>query len=192
MIKTDAPRLGALGAGTEDTIFVSIAAYRDPELLRPSKIAWIRPDGYRVTALAAGLVGLVFALFATSAGGFPFASLLQTPVASANSPSPSLTLVGKHIKVTGGVVPIILKAGSTFKGTVKLVSPASPGATKSILYSKAVTVKLAAHAKKTVKLTLDSAGAKYLAANSHLAIMSLIATPKGGAPFPVDVVFLSS
>ena len=68
MIKTDAPRLGALGAGTEDTIFVSIAAYRDPELLRPSKIAWIRPDGYRVTALAAGLVGLVFALFATSAG----------------------------------------------------------------------------------------------------------------------------
>jgi hypothetical protein len=72
------------------------------------------------------------------------------------------------------------------------VSPASPGATKSILYSNAITVKLAAHAKKTVKLTLDSAGTKYLAANSHLAIMSLIATPKGGAPFAVDVVFLSS
>ena len=146
---------------------------------------------YRVTALAVGLVGLIFALFATSSGSFPFASL-QTPAASANSPSPSLTLVGKHIKVTGGVVPITLKAGSTFKGTVKLVSPASPGATKSILYSNAVTVKLAAHAKKTVKLTLDSAGTKYLAANSHLAIMSLIATPKGGAPFAVDVVFLSS
>ena len=52
-------------------------------------------------------------------------------------------------------------------------------------------VKLAAHAKKTVKLTLDKAGTKYLATNSHLAIMSLVATPKGGARFAVDVVFLS-
>jgi hypothetical protein len=145
---------------------------------------------YSVTSLAAGLVGLIFALFAASSGSFLFTSL-QTPVASANSPSPSLTLVGKHIKVTGGVVPITLKAGSTFRGTVKLVSPASPGATKSILYSNAVTVKLAAHAKKTVKLTLDKAGTKYLATNSHLAIMSLVATPKGGARFAVDVVFLS-
>ena len=109
------------------------------------------------------MVGLIFALFASSSGSFPFASL-QSPVASANSPSPSLTLVGKHIKVTGGGVPITRKAVSTFKATVKLVSPASPGATKSILYSNAVTVKLAAHAKKTVKLTLDSAGTKYLAA----------------------------
>jgi len=150
-----------------------------------------RRGSYSITAPATVLIGLTLALFVTSSGGFPFASL-QTSVAAANSPSPSLTLIGKHIKVVGGVVAVTLRAGSAFKGTVKLVSPASPGATKSILYSNAVTVKLAAHAKKSVKLTLDSAGAKYLAANSHLAIMSLIATPKGGAPFAVDVVFLSS
>jgi len=136
---------------------------------------------YSVTALGVVLVGLTFAI-----------ASLQSPAASANSPAPSLTLIGKHIKVTGGVVPITLKAGSAFKGTIKLVSPAGPGSTKSILYSNVATVKLAAHAKKTVKLTLDSAGAKYLAANSHMAIMSLIGTPKGGTPSPVDVVFLSS
>jgi len=143
---------------------------------------------YSGTALTAGLVGSIFMLFAT--GSCLFA--LQAPVASASSQAPPLTLVSKHAKVTNGVAAVTVKADRSFKGTLKLVAGASPGATKTILYSKAVAVKLAAHAKKTVKLTLNAAGLKYLATAKPPVPMLLVATPGGGAPSPVDIVFLSS